>query len=256
MFTKKQLAYLYAWAVSEYGYDDTVSYLYSKAVTSFRHPLPEDTKDAVFRYFDRRDRAERRLRAKLSDYTCYRKRLPWHKPLGQAVSDVLNDRVTGDRIDAQFALVVRYITALPLSLTSRLGAHPALSAWYSNDHKFHTGEWQRPVWAQEVWYVEHPLTAMHQCHISVKDPALVAHTQSLFPGLRFERSSAWMGFRPSLPDSLPVIDRLPRHPGVVVACGHGHFGMTAASMTARLVSQLVRGEPPAIDLSPYRLSRF
>ncbi|HOW49646.1 MAG TPA: FAD-binding oxidoreductase [Rubrivivax sp.] len=85
---------------------------------------------------------------------------------------------------------------------------------------------------------------------------LVAHTQSLFPGLRFERSSAWMGFRPSLPDSLPVIDRLPRHPGVVVACGHGHFGMTAASMTARLVSQLVRGEPPAIDLSPYRLSRF
>ena len=86
--------------------------------------------------------------------------------------------------------------------------------------------------------------------------ALVAQAQALFPGLRFEHWRAWMGLRPSFPDSLPVIDRLARHPGVVVACGHGHFGMTAASMTARLVSQLVRGEPAAIDLHPYRLARF
>lgn len=86
--------------------------------------------------------------------------------------------------------------------------------------------------------------------------ALAAQAQALFPGLRFERARAWMGLRPSLPDSLPVIDRLGHHPGVIVACGHGHFGMTAASMTARLVSQLVRGEPASIDLHPYRLSRF
>lgn len=86
--------------------------------------------------------------------------------------------------------------------------------------------------------------------------ALAAQAQALFPGLRFEGRRAWMGFRPSLPDSLPVIDRLPQHPGIIVACGHGHFGMTAASLTARLVARLVRGEPAPIDLQPYRLSRF
>lgn len=174
MFTKKQLACLYTWAVEEFGYTEYVSYLYSKAVTSFMHPLPEDTKDAVFQYFNTRYRAAERLRAKFSDRTGYRETAPWYKPFGQAVAAVLNDRHTED----QFALVCRYFGSLSNVISSRLLLHPAISAWHSNNHKFHTGEWQHPVWAQEVWYVEHPLTAMHQCHSSVKDPALVAYTQS------------------------------------------------------------------------------
>ncbi|MEO8937262.1 MAG: FAD-binding oxidoreductase [Burkholderiaceae bacterium] len=86
--------------------------------------------------------------------------------------------------------------------------------------------------------------------------ALLHHAQSLFPSLRFQTHSMWMGFRPSMPDSLPVIDRVPNHPGIFVACGHGHFGMTAAPMTGRLLARLVQGRTPEIDPLPYRISRF
>ena len=86
--------------------------------------------------------------------------------------------------------------------------------------------------------------------------ALWRHAKDMLPALEYEARAAWMGFRPSMPDSLPVIDRVPGHPGVFVAAGHGHFGMTAASMTGRLITQMVTGEPPALDLRPYRIDRF
>ncbi|WP_274585649.1 FAD-dependent oxidoreductase [Neisseria leonii] len=63
----------------------------------------------------------------------------------------------------------------------------------------------------------------------------------------------WLGFRPSLPDSLPVIDRVGN---VLLAFGHQHLGLTQAPLTARLVTALYFGETPEIDLSPYRLNRF
>lgn len=66
----------------------------------------------------------------------------------------------------------------------------------------------------------------------------------------------WMGFRPTLPDSLPVIDRHPRHPRIHFAFGHQHLGLTQAAITAELVAARVAGETPAMDLSPYRVTRF
>lgn len=86
--------------------------------------------------------------------------------------------------------------------------------------------------------------------------AILRNAQALFPSLRSEEVSTWMGFRPSLPDSVPIIDEVKAHPGLFVACGHGHFGMTAGSMTGRAIAQLVMNAPPPIDLDPYRLSRF
>ena len=85
---------------------------------------------------------------------------------------------------------------------------------------------------------------------------VLAHARRLFPTLDTEARSVWMGFRPSMPDSLPVIDRVARHPGLFMAFGHGHFGMTAAPATARAVRSMVRGNTPQIDLAPYALSRF
>lgn len=52
---------------------------------------------------------------------------------------------------------------------------------------------------------------------------LTRHGQALFPGLAFTGDSAWMGYRPSIPDSLPVIDRSERFPDVFFAFGHGHL---------------------------------
>jgi D-amino-acid dehydrogenase len=65
-----------------------------------------------------------------------------------------------------------------------------------------------------------------------------------------------MGFRPSLPDSLPVIDTARATQRVVYAFGHGHLGLTQSAGTARLVADLVEGRPPAIDLSPFSAQRF
>lgn len=68
--------------------------------------------------------------------------------------------------------------------------------------------------------------------------------------------SRWMGFRPSLPDSLPVIDQLPAHPRVLCAFGHQHLGVTQAAITAELLSERMTSGDAAIDLSPYSITRF
>ncbi|HET8726000.1 MAG TPA: FAD-binding oxidoreductase [Alphaproteobacteria bacterium] len=86
--------------------------------------------------------------------------------------------------------------------------------------------------------------------------AMLKKTAAFLPGLRTEGGKQWMGFRPSLPDSLPVIgpSRASRH--IVYAFGHGHLGLTQAAGTGRLVADLVAGAPPAIDIAPFRAQRF
>src|SRR5262245_41296227 len=66
----------------------------------------------------------------------------------------------------------------------------------------------------------------------------------------------WMGFRPSLPDSLPVIGTARRHREAVLAFGHGHVGMAAGPMTGRLVADLVAGRAPSVDPAPFSPARF
>jgi D-amino-acid dehydrogenase len=89
---------------------------------------------------------------------------------------------------------------------------------------------------------------------------LLEQGRKMLPGLAAdhpeERVSVWMGHRPSMPDSLPVLGRSKATPDVVYAFGHGHVGMTSAPMTGRLVADLVTGRPPAIDISPFAASRF
>jgi D-amino-acid dehydrogenase len=85
---------------------------------------------------------------------------------------------------------------------------------------------------------------------------LVEHARQLFPGLQTENVRYWMGFRPSTPDSLPFLGPAPGHRGLHMAFGHGHFGMTGGPPSARLVAALVAGQPPDIDLRPYRPDRF
>ncbi|CAK4074471.1 NAD(P)/FAD-dependent oxidoreductase [Vibrio sp. 16] len=70
-----------------------------------------------------------------------------------------------------------------------------------------------------------------------------------------EMGEQWMGNRPSLPDSLPVIDSL--YDGkILFAFGHQHLGLTQAAVTADLIAQLRHQKKTALDLTPFRLSRF
>jgi D-amino-acid dehydrogenase len=70
-----------------------------------------------------------------------------------------------------------------------------------------------------------------------------------------EGATPWMGFRPSLPDSLPVIDRV-CDGKVLLAFGHQHLGLTQAAVTAEMVGKLASSAQLQSGLAPYRLDRF
>lgn len=79
-------------------------------------------------------------------------------------------------------------------------------------------------------------------------------SQGLFrQDLSVEGATPWMGFRPSLPDSLPVIDRVCEGK-VLLAFGHQHLGLTQAAVTAEMVGRLANSEGMVAE--PYRLNRF
>jgi D-hydroxyproline dehydrogenase len=84
---------------------------------------------------------------------------------------------------------------------------------------------------------------------------LVEGARAFFPDLPAPDRD-WMGFRPSIPDSLPVIGPSQGGPEVIHAFGHGHLGVTMAPVTAGIVTSLIAGRSPGIDLRPYRPGRF
>lgn len=71
-----------------------------------------------------------------------------------------------------------------------------------------------------------------------------------------EQDKKWMGFRPTLPDSLPVMGRAPKHNNVFFNLGHQHLGLTLAAICAELIACDVQGVKPLIDLTPYSIARF
>ena len=85
---------------------------------------------------------------------------------------------------------------------------------------------------------------------------LLEKAKRFLPDLDTSEGTQWMGFRPSMPDSLPVIDRSARERRVFYAFGHGHLGLTQAAGTAQLVSELVGGMAPSIDTSAFSARRF
>ena len=99
------------------------------------------------------------------------------------------------------------------------------------------------------------LTAARCEFLERSTAALLAPEISHGLGRRLE-SLDWLGFRPTMPDALPVIGRAAAHPGIVYAFGHQHVGWTLGGITGLLVAELVNGATPSIDLSPYALSRF
>ena len=82
------------------------------------------------------------------------------------------------------------------------------------------------------------------------------HLDELFPGIEAETRRLWMGFRPSLPDSVAAIGPIARHPGLFGAVGHGHDGMIGAPSTGRLIAELVTDIPTHIDPAGYSFARF
>jgi D-amino-acid dehydrogenase len=87
--------------------------------------------------------------------------------------------------------------------------------------------------------------------------AMVQKLKQFLPHLSADLpAKRWMGFRPSIPDSLPVIGHADRDSRIVYAFGHGHHGLTQAAVTARMAGELIDGHSSGVDLRPFSPARF
>ncbi|MFC7538394.1 NAD(P)/FAD-dependent oxidoreductase [Siccirubricoccus deserti] len=76
------------------------------------------------------------------------------------------------------------------------------------------------------------------------------------PGPHRGRRGFWMGHRPCLPDSLPVLGPVRRWPGLWCAFGHGHLGLTGSAPTGAALARAMLGPAPNLDLAPFAVERF
>ena len=80
--------------------------------------------------------------------------------------------------------------------------------------------------------------------------------RAAIPDLTWKETRKWMGHRPSIADSLPLIGEAPGIKGAYLGFGHDHVGLTGGPKTGRLLAQLISGRNPNIDLTPYSPARF
>ena len=88
--------------------------------------------------------------------------------------------------------------------------------------------------------------------------ALYHAFKKVLPGLRApdEKATRWMGRRPGLPDSLPVIGPSRTMANVFYGFGHGHMGLTWGPTTGRLIAEMMTGVQPNMEMHPFRVDRF
>lgn len=79
---------------------------------------------------------------------------------------------------------------------------------------------------------------------------------ALFPLGEAIDAKPWIGARPCLPDMLPVIGKAPRHAGLWFDFGHQHHGLTLGPATGRLLAEMMTGETPFADPTPFAVERF
>ena len=80
--------------------------------------------------------------------------------------------------------------------------------------------------------------------------------RALFPLAERKDPAPWLGQRPCLPDMLPIIGPADRHKGLWFDFGHHHLGLTLGPISGRLIAELLTGEPPSVDPSPFSGARF
>ena len=85
---------------------------------------------------------------------------------------------------------------------------------------------------------------------------LLPFARQLFPLEHPVEAAPWMGARPCMPDSMPVLGPAPRHPGLWFQFGHGHWGFSLGPITGRVVAQMINGETPPCDIGALSAKRF
>ena len=85
---------------------------------------------------------------------------------------------------------------------------------------------------------------------------LSRHLHALAANIATDNLTTWMGFRPSLPDHLPVLGRVPDGRNLFFAFGHQHLGLTLSGVTARIITAQILGHETGVDLAPFSPDRF
>jgi len=91
---------------------------------------------------------------------------------------------------------------------------------------------------------------------SIQIERALPRSHTLFPLGEAVEAKPWMGARPCLPDMLPVIGKAPRHAGLWFDFGHQHHGLTLGPATGRLLAEMMTGETPFADPTPFAVERF
>jgi len=171
----------------------------------------------------------------------------------------------------RFDLVVVAAGAWSREFTDQIGDRVSLDTergYHLNIEPGNAGELRRPVIFPERWFALVPmrdgfrltsgveLAGMHAPPDFAPIYKLLPIAREALPGLSDRVTREWIGYRPSTPDSLPVIGRSPCCASVIYAFGHGHLGLTLGPITGRLVAALAAGRQPEIDLVHYRPDRF
>jgi D-amino-acid dehydrogenase len=89
-----------------------------------------------------------------------------------------------------------------------------------------------------------------------RSEAMLEKAKRYLPDLKTDGGVQWMGYRPSLPDTLPAIGVSKISPRIIHAFGHGHLGLTQSAATGRLLCDLISGETPSLDITPFNPQRF
>ncbi len=84
---------------------------------------------------------------------------------------------------------------------------------------------------------------------------LIRCAKELLPQLE-DHHDEWLGFRPTLPDFLPILGPSKKNKNIIYAFGHHHLGWTLGAITGKIISGIAAGEKTNLDLKPYSSSRF
>jgi len=126
----------------------------------------------------------------------------------------------------------------------------------------------RPVLDADVGYVVTPMEMGLRMTTGVEFAArdgpptpvqfgrIMPKARALFPLGERADDKTWIGARPAFPDSRPVIGRASGRPGLWLAIGHAHWGLTLGPATGRLIAEMMAGDAPFCDPAPYRAERF
>ena len=177
--------------------------------------------------------------------------------------------LTGTRFTLKGQKVVIAAGARSKALAAQLGDAIPLETerGYHIEFATDTPLLNRPVCAADLGFYMTPMTGRLrvagtvelgglEAPLNPKRLALLERgARRYFPGLG-NPVDPWLGFRPSLPDSRPIIGPSQGSANVIYAFGHGHLGLTLAAVTARLVADLIGGKEVPERLAPFSAARY